>query len=109
MSTFEPATPDEILEIAKLYVIKCSPEDPIQAPFLSSCIDTFAPYWLEIVNFSLQLGDMDGFKSDVLLLPLIKELNSTVDTDNFKNYRPVSNLLSQVVQRRLEQHMNTSF
>ena len=54
---------------------------------------------------------MDGLKSAVLL-PLIKELNSTVDTDNFKNYRPVSNLLfiskliERVVQRRLEQHMN---
>ena len=111
MSTFEPATLDEIVEIAKAYGIKCSPEDPIPASLLSSCIDTFAPYWLEIVNLSLQLGDMDGLKSAVLL-PLIKELNSTVDTDNFKNYRPVSNLLfiskliERVVQRRLEQHMN---
>ena len=110
MSTFEPATLDEIVGIAKTYGIKCSPEDPIPASLLSSCVDTFAPYWLEIVNLSLELGDMEGLKS-AILLPLIKELNSTVDTDNFKNYRPVSNLLfvskliERVVQTRLERHM----
>ena len=110
LSTFEPATLDEIVGIAKTYGIKCSPEDPIPASLLSSCVDTFAPYWLEIVNLSLALGDMEGLKS-AILLPLIKELNSTVDTDNFKNYRPVSNLLfvskliERVVQTRLERHM----
>ena len=110
MSTFEPATLDEIVGIAKSYGIKCSPEDPVPASLLTSCVDTFAPYWLEIVNLSLELGDMEGLKSAVLL-PLIKELNSSVDTDNFKNYRPVSNLsfvsklIERVVQTRLEQHM----
>ena len=110
MSTFELATLDEIVGIAKTYGIKCSPEDLIPASLLSSCVDTFAPYWLEKVNLSLALGDMKGLKSAVLL-PLIKELNSTVNTDSFKNYRPVSNLsfvsklIERVVQTRLEQHM----
>ena len=53
---------------------------------------------------------MEGLKSAVLI-PLIKELSSAVDTDNFKNYRPVSNLLfvskliERVVQVRLQDHM----
>ena len=110
MSEFEPATLEEIIKIAKSYGVKCSPEDPVPASLLSSCIETFAPYWLEIVNLSLEIGDMDGLKNAVLI-PLIKELNSTVDTENYKNYRPVSNLLfvskliERIVQIRLEKHM----
>ena len=43
--------------------------------------------------------------------PLIKELSNIVDSENFKNYRPVSNLVlvskivERVVQKRLEDHM----
>ena len=53
---------------------------------------------------------MNNLKSGVLN-PLIKELNATVDTENFKNYRPVTNLviisklIERVVQVRLEEHM----
>ena len=53
---------------------------------------------------------MDGMVNAVVL-PLIKELNSLVDTDNYKNYRHVSNLvfigklIERVVQTRLNQHL----
>ena len=101
---------DEVTEIAKSYGVKCSPEDPVPATLLSASIETFAPFWLEIVNLSLQVGSMDGMVNAVVL-PLIKELNSLVDTDNYKNYRPVSNLvfigklIERVVQKRLNQHL----
>ena len=110
LSEFEPATLEEVTEIAKSYGIKCSPEDPVPSLLLSSNIETFAPFWLEIVNLSLAVGSMSNLKSAVLS-PLIKELGSLVDTDNYKNYRPVSNLvfvsklIERVVQKRLEQHM----
>ena len=109
LSEFEPATLEEITEIAKSYGIKCSPEDPVPATLLSSNIDLFAPYWLEIVNLSLAVGSMDKLK-EAVLNPLIKELNSLTDTEKY-NYRPVSNLvfvsklIERVVQKRLEQHM----
>ena len=110
LRTFEPATLEEITSIAKSYGVKCSPEDPVPASLLSPSIDTFAPFWLEIVNLSLQVGNMDNMVNAVVL-PLIKELNSLVDTDNYKNYRPVSNLvfvgklIERVVQTRLNQHL----
>ena len=110
LSEFEPATLEEITEIAKSFGIKCSPEDPVPSPLLSSNIETFAPYWLEIVNLSLEVGSMNGLKSAVVN-PLIKVLNSLVDTDKYKYYRPVSNLvfvsklIERVVKKRLEQHM----
>ena len=53
---------------------------------------------------------MGGMKNAVVI-PLIKELSSIVDSENYKNYRPVSNLLlvskivERVVQKRLENHM----
>ena len=53
---------------------------------------------------------MDVLKSAVIL-PLIKELISITDTDSFKNYRPVSNLvfigklIERVVDIRLQQHL----
>ena len=107
---FEPTNVEEVREIVMQHEIKCSPEDPVPVKLLSSSIDIFIPFWVDIVNLSLETGDMDGMKSAVVN-PLIKELSSIVDTENFKNYRPVSNLLlvskivERVVQKRLEEHM----
>lgn len=108
MHHFEPATLEEITDIAKSFGVKCSPEDPVPSSLID--IDTFAPYWLKIVNLSLEVGDMESLKMGVLL-PAIKELSNTVDAENFKNYRPITNLLfvskliERVVQTRLEHHM----
>ena len=70
----------------------------------------FDPYWLEIFDLSLALGDMESLKSAVIL-PLIMELNSRVDTDhdNFKNHRPVTNLLfvSKLIELWLFQSFKT--
>ena len=110
LSNFEPTTADEIKEIITSFGVKCSPEDPVPAELLSSNVDIFIPFWLEIVNLSLEMGSMDGLKSAVVL-PLIKDISDKVDSDEFKNYRPVSNLLfiskivERVVERRLDQHM----
>ncbi len=89
---FEPATAAELKQITTSFKVKCSPEDPIPAFLLKENIDIFIPYWLEIVNLSLELGSMDCLKSAVIL-PLIKDLGSLVDKDNYKNYRPFSNVL----------------
>jgi exonuclease III len=110
LTEFEPATLDEIIDIAKSNGVKCSPEDPVPASLLSPNIETFAPFWLEIVNLSLQVGSMDSMV-DAVILPAIKELNSLIDTENYKNYRPLSNLvfigklIERVVQKRLNQHL----
>ena len=107
---FEASSAEEIKQIVSSYKIKCSPEDPIPAFLLKENVDVFIPYWLDIVNLSLETGSMDCLKSAVII-PLIKELNSHIDKENYKNYRPVSNLLflskliERVVDIRLENHM----
>ena len=110
LSNFAPSTQEEIREIISAHKVKCSPEDPLPAGMLTTHLDTLLPYWLEIVNLSLEVGSMDTLKSAVIL-PLIKELNSMTDTENYKNYRPVSNLIflgkliERVVDIRLRDHM----
>ena len=90
--------------------IKCSPVDPIPASLLKDNCDIFIPYWLEIVNLSLEVGSMDCLK-EAIIVPLIKGLNSLVDKEQFKNYRPVSNLelisklIERVVNTRLDKHL----
>ena len=49
---------------------------------------------------------------NAVLTPLIKELDTVIDKENYKNYRPVSNvefvgkLIERVVSVRLNKHMN---
>ena len=110
LSVFRPTDAEEIKRITQDYAIKCSPEDPVPLELLAPNVDTFIPFWVDIVNLSLGSGRMDSLKSGVLN-PLIKELSATVDAENMKNYRPVTNLviisklIERVVQVRLEEHM----
>ena len=113
LSSFHPTTEEELRKIVSAHGIKCSPDDPLPAEVLSSNIDALLPYWVEIVNLSLQIGKMDKMKSAVIL-PLIKELSSMTDTEEYKNYRPVSNLVfigklvERVVDIRLQEHIDNN-
>ena len=111
LTVFTPATEDEIRSLVMTHGIKCSPDDPIPAQLLKQLVDTFVPIWLELVNLSLEQGSMDCLKCGVLA-PLIKDLDSSIDNDILKNYRPVTNLqllgklIERVVGDRLDNHMN---
>ena len=56
---------------------------------------------------------MDSLKGAVLL-PLLKEMDKIMDSDIYKNYRPVSNLqfvgklIERVVKIRFDSHMSTN-
>ncbi len=92
LSSFSLSNEEELRAIIKKFGMKCSPEDPLPPAIMSAYLDTLLPVWVEIVNLSLSVGSMASLKSAVIL-PLIKELTSTTDIDQLKNYRPVSNLL----------------
>ena len=91
--------------------LKCSPEDPIPAALLKRVVDVFIPIWRELVNLSLAQGSMICLKCSVLA-PLIKALDSLMDIEILKNYRPVSNLLflskliERIVDLRTNDHMD---
>ena len=110
LTRFEPTNEEEVRQIIKSHGLKCSPEDPVPVELILPNLDIFIPFWVEMVNLSLESGSMDGLKTGILN-PLIKELSSLTDTENYKNYRPVTNLVlisklvERVVQIRLEDHM----
>ena len=91
LSRFRPVTEEEIKGIVSKFGIKCSPEDPVPAKVLTRCTEFFIPIWTELVNLSLEQGSIECLKSAVII-PLLKGLDSLLDSDVFKNYRPVSNL-----------------
>lgn len=111
LTSFQCVTTDEIYQIVLSFGLKCSPEDPIPADLLKKNIDVMVPIWTKLVNMSLVEGTMDSLKNAVVL-PLIKDLDSLIDIDNKKNYRPVSNLLyvgkliERVVSIQLNHHMS---
>ena len=107
---FEPATEDEVLSIIIEHGIKCAPDDPIPAKILKTTYKVFIPIWTELVNLSLSQGSMECLKGAVLL-PLIKAMDSIMDCDVYKNYRPVSNLqflgklIERIVKIRFDSHL----
>ena len=96
LSKFEKTTADEICQIVLSHVIKCS---PLQKQI-----------WVELINISFEQRSMEYLKNAVVL-PLIKNMDSYMDRDILKNYRPVSNLkfcaklIERVVSIRLHKHM----
>ena len=111
MSEFRPATLEELKKIIANTGIKSAPQDPLPASLIAENVDLLLPYWQDIVNLSLETGSMNNMK-DAIIFPLIKDLSPLIDRDEFKNYRPVSNLtfisklIERVVDSRLEEHMS---
>jgi protein-disulfide isomerase-like protein with CxxC motif len=83
--------------------------DPIPTPILTSCLDSLLPMITAIVNKSLEESHVPT--STAVVRQLLKKL--CLDKEEFKNYRPVSNLpfiskiLQKVVSTRLEEHINS--
>ena len=109
LSTFEPATLDELKEIIDEFGIKCSPSDILPTTLLKENISILLPLLLQIVNASLSQGSMDGVKlADIV--PLLK--SNSLDPNVLKNFRPVSNLtflgklIERVVLKRLNDHLD---
>ena len=113
LEVFRPATLDEVEAIVSKFGLKCSPEDPLPRNLLNVLTDILLPIWLELVNLSLEQGSIDCLKSAVVI-PLLKGLDSLLDTEIFKNYRPVSNLqligkiIERIVGMRLDEHMDVN-
>ena len=71
--------------------------DPLPTWLLRECLEEFLPITTEIVNLSLQLGEMPSNLKHALVKPLLKKAGLEPIK---KNYRPVSNLpfLSKIIE-----------
>ena len=85
--------------------------DPIPTALLKNCIAAILPIICKIVNLSLQESTVPDYFKQAIVTPLIKK--SSLDPENMKNFRPVSNLpyisklLEKVVMTRLNNHLDT--
>ena len=111
LAVFEPTDADEVRQIVKSFPIKCSSDDPLPASVVSENTELLIPFWVDIVNLSLESGSLQNLKK-AIIIPLIKQIGSKVDKEIYKNYRPLSNLqflsklIERVVDRRLDKHLS---
>ena len=105
---FEPTTPEEIKAIVCENGVKCSFPDPCPDFVLKNHLTIFIPLLSKLVNLSLKTGSMAGLKH-AFVSPLLKNIN--FDTNQFKNFRPVSNLqfLSKLIERVVSKRLNMHF
>ena len=106
LSEFKPLGNDELLKIIKAATIKTSPDDPIPAALLKSCLESMLPALVHLVNASLLSGEMNGLK-DSVVTPLLKKFGS--DPEVLSNYRPITNVkyLSKLIERAVLPQLNS--
>jgi hypothetical protein len=109
---FSPVTVAEVRKLILSSPPTNSPTDPIPATLLIACIDSLCPIITHIVNLSLKSGSFPSHCKFASVTPLLKK--PTLDPDDLKNYRPISNLsfLSKVIERvvsaQLTSHLATN-
>ena len=89
-NSFRSVTVEDLKEILHRTTIKTCPLDPLPTSLLTQCIDDLAPYFVSIINASLQSGIFPSSFKTAIVTPLLKK--PSLDPEQFKNYRPVSNL-----------------
>ena len=96
---FKFMTEDSIADVIKEMGSKSCEMDPIPTWLFKNCLAELLPIVTLITNMSLQTGIFpDGLKCAVVR-PTLKKFN--LDSDDLKNYRPISNLtfLSKVIEK----------
>ena len=84
--------------------------DPIPTVLLKQCLDELLPNLVKIVNLSLQDATVPPDLKTAIVKPLLKKMS--LNPDEFKNYRPVSNLsfLSKIIEKvvaiRLDEYLS---
>ena len=109
LELFAPTTEDEVRKIiARAPASTCS-LDPVPTWLLKDSLDATLPFIVNFINSSLADGVVPQELKQALIKPLLKK--PSLDANELKNYRPVSNLpylsklLERVVAKRLNDHM----
>ena len=73
--------------------------DLLPASVLTKCLQRLLPVITDIVNRSLDEALMPNSLKTALIIPLLKKTN--LDTEDFKNFRPVTNLpfVSKLIEK----------
>lgn len=110
LDTFAPTSETELQSVCKNIAIKTCLLDPIPKVLLKDSLPCLTPCWVKLFNKSFELGIFPNSMKHAVISPLIKK--STLDQNNLKNYRPVSNLpfdaklMERIVALRLHEHFS---
>ena len=86
--------------------------DPLPTSVLRDVVDVLIPFIHVMCNASLREGHLPSSQKAAVIIPIPKKANA--DSDELKNYRPISNLtfISKVVERivaeQITKHLNES-
>ena len=111
MASFQSVTSEEVRKIVLGSPTKSCDLDPIPTWMIKTHLDMLLPAITDIINHSLASGVVPASMKHALVTPLLKK--QSLDPNNAKNYRPVSNLsflskvLEKVVAGQLLEHMVT--
>jgi hypothetical protein len=112
LASFTPVCESEVRKILMSSAPKTCDLDPIPTPLLVECLDVVLPTLTKIVNDSLVSGIFPDVHKTALVTPLLKK--PTLDHNELKNFRPVSNLsfvsklIEKVVLSQLSAHLKTN-
>ena len=110
-SSFKPASFDEIKQLILSLPKSTCQSGPIPSNLLPHCIDNIVPIIIRIVKLSLNTGSFPKEFKSAFVKPLLKKSN--LDSDDLKNYRPISNLsflyklTERVIADRLLSHLSS--
>ena len=109
LSSFEPATEDEVKKLLTKTSSATCALDPLPTPLLKECSSVLLPILTKIINLSLSGAEVPLTMKQALVKPLLKK--TILDPEILKNYRPISNLsfvsklIERIVASRLETHL----
>ena len=112
LTSFQPATEDEIRRFIQSSPNKSCDLDPIPTHLLKSCMDVLIAPITSLVNKSLAEGIFPPAFKNAHVTPLLKK--ASLCKEDMKNYRPVSNLsfvsklIEKIVLDRIQSHLASS-
>ena len=110
LPSLSPYTESEIAKFISNSTNAYCDLDPILTTLLKHCLPSLIPTITSIVNLSLETGQFPDLLKQALVKPLIKKPG--VSPEEFKNYRPVSNIpfISKIIEKasvkRLDDYMS---
>ena len=90
LTDFTLVTRDEVLKLIKQSSAKSYSLDPLPTSLVKECASTLAPAVANLVNLSLQLGELPLELKQKAVIPMMKK--PTLDKNVLKHYRPVFNI-----------------
>ena len=106
LAVFEVVTVEYVTKLIAASPNKSCDLDPIATSLVKQEAELLAPLINTIINESLKNGDFPQAFKSAIVTPLLKKVS--LDPEEFKNYRPVSNLafVSKLIEKMVVSQLN---